>query len=790
LQIDESVREVSQIKNHQSPINNDSTIKDQPFKNPHERIGSKTVALKSGRYRIVRKLGEGGMGIVYAAHDDRLDRPVAIKRLRPNAANGQERERLWREARTAASVNHPNICQLYEIDSDEDGLFLAMELLDGEPLSVRLTRGSLPPNDASQIALSVLGALGALHQRGIVHRDLKPSNIFLARHGVKLLDFGLARSLPGALDSPGNDLTLPGVVMGTPRYMAPEQIEAGVADARSDLFVVGAVLYEMVAGRPAFDGNSVLAVARAITSEEPAALGGSSGIVALDRVIHRALRKRPDERYQAAAAFAQDLRAALLAIDSVSLAPVRPITRLVVMPFRVLRPDPAIDFLAFSLADAVSSALAGLPSLVIRSTAAASRFSSEAPDLAAVATALEVDVVLLGSMLTSGGRVRVTAQLVQVPSGTLMRAITLQSAIDEIFQLQDALAKQIVDSLALSLSAREQNRLNRDTPADAEAYELYLRANRLQLDVSQWHAALELYQRCVDLDPQFAPAWARLGRCYRLIGKFGDPGGAEANLERGRLAIKRALDINADLSFAHQLYAYVEVEAGDARDATVRLLERVRQAPSEPELFAGLVHTCRYCGLLDASVAAFERAERLDPAVATSAAQTFLLIGDWERAFAVDRSEPSIAKPTALYHLGRIDEALEILRGVADRDLHPQLRVAIDIMIGAFESRWEDVIGHIRALSGSGFADPEGFFHWAGALALAGDREGALEMLERTVEAGFYPASALATYPNLDPLRSMSDFHHIVRRAEERQRDAREAFRAADGPRLLGLPRV
>ena len=473
------------------------------------------------------------MGVVYAAHDDRLDRPVAIKRLRPDAGDGQERERLWREARSAASVNHPNICQLYEIDTDAQGLFLAMELLDGEPLSARLARGALPASESGQIALSVLGALGALHQKGIVHRDLKPSNIFLAQHGVKLLDFGLARPFLAAVASPDIDLTMPGVVMGTPRYMSPEQIDGGLADARSDLFVLGSVLYEMVTGRRAFGGDSVFAVARAITSEEPAALGGSSGVVALDRVIHRALRKRPEERYQTAAAFAQDLRAALMGMDTASLAPVRPITRLVVMPFRVLRPDPAIDFLAFSLADAISAALAGLPSVVIRSTAAASRFATDAPDLAALATALDVDVVLLGSMLSSGGQVRVTAQLVQAPSGTVMRAITSQSATDEIFQLQDALSKQIVDSLALSLTSREQDRLARDTPADAAAYELYLRANQIQLDVTKWSAALDLYRRSVDRDPHFAPAWARLGRCYRLLGKFGEPEHAEANLERG-----------------------------------------------------------------------------------------------------------------------------------------------------------------------------------------------------------------------------------------------------------------
>jgi len=165
--------------------------------------------VKTTRYRIVRKLGEGGMGVVFAAHDERLDRPVAIKRLRPDSGDGQERERLWREARTAASVSHPNICQLYEIDSEGDELFLTMELLDGEALSTRLTRGPLRPSEAGQVALSVLSALGALHQKGIVHRDLKPSNIFLAQHAVKLLDFGLARPFVGSLDVTGSDLTMP-----------------------------------------------------------------------------------------------------------------------------------------------------------------------------------------------------------------------------------------------------------------------------------------------------------------------------------------------------------------------------------------------------------------------------------------------------------------------------------------------------------------------------------------------------------------------------------------------------
>ncbi len=744
----------------------------------------------TGRYRIVQKLGEGGMGIVYAAHDDRLDRPVAIKRIRPGLSDGQERQRLWREARIAASVNHPNVCQLYEIDEDSEGLFLTMELLEGEPLSAALGRGRLSPSEGVQIGLAVLSALAALHRKGIVHRDLKPSNIFLSPHGVKLLDFGLARPF---VSHPGPDetgLTRPGIMLGTPRYMAPEMIEGRVVDARSDLFVMGIVLYEMLAGEPPFGGDSVFQVARAIVEDEPPALGGSPGVAGLDRIVHRSLRKEVGERYQTADAFAQDLRSTLSITDTSEVSLLRPMTRLVVLPFRVLRPDPSIDFLAFSLADAISSALSGLPSLVVRSTAAASRFAADTPDIPALASALDVDVLLLGTLLSSGDQVRVSAQLVQAPSGTLVRVITSQSPTGEIFQLQDTLAKSIVESLSISLTAADRGRINRDAPANHEAYEYYLRANEIQLDAKQWATARDLYLRCLERDPRFAPAWARLGRCYRLLGKYGDPSQAQSNLALGEDAIKRALDINPDLSVAHNLYAHVEVDAGHGREAVVRLLDRVRRAASEPELFAGLVQACRYCGLLDASVAAYERAHRLDRDVVTSVAQTFMLQREWERAIAVDRSDPPFTKASALVQLGRGPEGIELLRTAIARGLHPHLHNLLGGMIASFEGRHDEVIRQTHQAIESGFGDPEAFYHWAGALAQAGDRDGALGLLERSIDGGFHPASALVHDPRFDPVRATPDFSQIVQRADELQREALEAFRAADGPRLLGLPHV
>jgi serine/threonine protein kinase len=743
----------------------------------------------SGRYRILRKLGEGGMGAVYAAHDERLDRPVAIKKMHGRLGDDQDRQRLWREARTGASVSHPNVCQIYEMGEEGNELFLAMELLEGEPLSARLERGPLPAGEAVQIALAVLSALGALHQKGIVHRDLKPSNIFLSHHGVKLLDFGVARPLIAGGDGLPS-LTMPGTLVGTPRYMAPEQIEGRMPDARSDLFALGILLYEMVSGSAPFAGESVFEVARAITHDEPRALGGSSAIVAVDRVIHHALRKRMDERYQTAAAFAQDLRAALLATDSAELPRARPLTRLVVLPFKVLRPDPEIDFLAFSLADEISSALSSHSSLVVRSTMAASPLVGEKPDIRALADALDVDVVLFGTLLLSGGQVRANAQLIQAPSATLMRAITLQMPSGDIFQLQEQMAKAIVDSLSLSLTPQDERRMSRDAPASAEAYHCYLRANQISSDSKQWAQALDLYLRCVRLDPQFAPAWARLGRCYRVLGKYGNPLEAEANAARAEEALTHALALNPDLSLAHHLYTHIEVEAGHARRAMLRLLDRARQDPSQPELFAGLVHACRYCGLLDASEAAHERASRLDPGIVTSAAQTYLIRGDPERAIAADRGDPPFVKGLALVQSGRATEGLDLLHGILERGVHPTLREMIGTMIAMLEGRHDEVLRAVHNLVATGFRDPEGLYHWAGALAAAGDHDGALALLERSLDGGFHVPSALVRDPWFDSLRGLPDFRNAVRRAEDLQREALDAFRAADGPRILGVPQL
>src|SRR5262245_43403368 len=330
-----------------------------------------------GHYRILRKLGQGGVGVVYAAHDERLDRSVAVKLICGVPDDQTARTRFWREARAAARVNHPNICQLYEIGEDRQTLFIAMELLEGESLADRLARGPVALADAIPILLDILAALDAIHAKGVVHRDLKPSNVFISAHGVKLLDFGLAKTSDAAavdsIEATASALSQHGLIIGTPKYMSPEQVRGFHVDNRSDIFAAGAILFEMLSGRSAFVGETMIDVLHAVAYEEPPQLGGGAGLTASNVVVQRALAKDPRDRYSSVASMAQELRAvhessrgdAGLAVA----VPVPTKSWLIVLPFRVLRADPDAEFLAFGLADAITSSLHGLQSLGVRSSA-------------------------------------------------------------------------------------------------------------------------------------------------------------------------------------------------------------------------------------------------------------------------------------------------------------------------------------------------------------------------------------------------------------------------------------
>ena len=745
---------------------------------------SRSPGDRLGKYEILSLIGSGGMGDVYRARDPRLERDVAIKAIRSaSVENDDARARLWREARAAASVSHPSICQIYDVGETADDIFIVMELLDGEPLANRLRDGAMPLDQAISVALGVLGALSALHARGVVHRDLKPSNVFLTNGGVKLLDFGLARSH----HSLATDLTVTraGTVVGTPRYMAPEQWSDSKADVRTDLFTTGSLLFEMLSGTPAFSGDDIMQVYHAIMSGQPPALGGSSAVAAVDGVIHRALEKRPSDRYQTADTMAQALRAAVtLSSTTGTQAPVRATTRLIALPFRMLRPDPDLDFLSFSLPDAVSSSLAGLQSLVVRSTLAGAKYASgDAVDLKGVAAELGVDAVLTGTLLRAGDQVRVSAQLVEAGSGTMLWSKTVQLAMRDLFEVQDQLARAIVESLAIPLSSGEKRRLSQDLPASARAYEFYLRANQVSHDPTMLPVAGELYRSALAEDPAYAPAWAKLGRVYRVLAKYSTENATE-HLKLANEAFQKALDINPDLSVAHNLYTNFELESlGRAKEAMARLLSRA-ESSSDPEIYTGLVIACRFCGLLDASLAADRHARRLDPTVRTSVMYTHFMRGDWERALASDTDALRWVTNWTLPLVGRHQEAIEGYRELETRALPGLIRELIKASRLVLEGKKEEGRRVAEGFMTRHF-DPEGLYFTARVLAKIDDLDSALDQLDRVVDGGFFCPTAMLRDPWLDSIRGKGRFNDIVRRAEDRSRDAEAEFRRLGGNRLL-----
>jgi eukaryotic-like serine/threonine-protein kinase len=742
-----------------------------------------------GPYEVVSALGFGGMGEVYRARDTRLGRDVAIKILPTTLANdARRRERFWAEARAAAQVNHANVCRLYDIVEQQERPILVMEFVEGETLSRYIARGPIPVKDAAQIVLGILSALEALHKKGIIHRDLKPDNILLSPSGPKILDFGVAKHVQSEAADLGATLsgtTIAGEFLGTPRYASPEQFRAEPVDERSDIFSVGAITFEMLAGHPAFEGATLAEIAHSVTRMPPPALMGSSAIVAMGRIVHTSLARSPQRRYQAAEKMAEEVRAILLmeGIDGKTRA--QTLQRLMVLPFRLLRPSEEIQFLTYSLPEAISVSLSGLENLIVRSSLAAMQYAQEAPDLQKIGKEAEVDVVLTGALLPIADQVRLTTQLVEVPTGTLLWSHAAQVAVKELFELQDDLVRRVVEALLPSLSESARATLQHDRPANATVYRLYLQANELGRQWEKLPAAIELYEQCVRIDPKYAPAWARLGRARWLRDKYHH--GSLDGLHAADEAFRKALELNPDLPLAHHLYTHLQVDQGRTLEALQRLLQRARRHRSDAELFAGLAHVCRYCGLLQQALLAHQEALRLDPQIATSLNHTYFMLGQYEQALQVSGGDFGYGTALILAMLGRSEEAVAVLRRSEEAKPWRLGWLYLTSLRALLEGKREESLQAGEELMSATFRDPEGMFYLSRQLSYLGATGHALEVLTRTVNRGFFCYPAILRDPWLDGLRGNPEFSQLMHRTKELQLQALDTFREGGGNTLLGV---
>jgi serine/threonine protein kinase/tetratricopeptide (TPR) repeat protein len=742
-----------------------------------------------GPYKILSKVGEGGMGVVYKAQDERLDRVVALKVIREFGSDPSVRRRFWQEARTAAQVAHPGACRLYDIAEEENCLVLVMEFIEGESLARRIERGPLPAQEAAQIVLGILSALAAFHKIGIVHRDLKPGNVLLSASGAKLLDFGIAKQVP--LTVPDEtaailpDATNPGAFLGTPRYASPEQFRGQPVGARSDLFSLGAIFFEMLTGQSAFSGESLAEVAHSVLFRSPPVPTGSPAISAMGRIVHRALERDPQDRYPNAESMADDLRAALLLDGIDTKVRAHSLRRLIVLPFRILRPNEDIQFLAYSLPEAITVSLAGLENLVVRSSVAASRYPADAPDLQKIAEEAEVDVVLTGALLSVGEQLRITTQLVEVPGGTLVWSHSSQATVRELLDLHDDLVTRVVKSIVPSLTVQEHLSLQQERPANAAVYQHYLQANELSRQREELSAAIELYERCVSIDASYAPAWARLGHARWLQDKY----------HRGSLEVLRAADeafqvalrLNPNLALTHNLYTPLQVDQGRSLDAMKRLLDRAQQRRSDAELFAGLAHVCRYCGLLQPALVAHREARRLDPLIQTSVMHTHFMLGDYQRSLDNSHSDSGYGTALALHALGRVEEAIVMLR---QRELDSPWRLGklyLTSLRALLEGKRDESLAASDELMKATFRDPEGMYYLARQLSYLGDDIRAIDMLSRAIDHGFFCYPAMVRDPWLDSLRARNEFTSLLRKCDQLHREATSSFLAAGGNSLLGI---
>jgi serine/threonine-protein kinase len=457
-----------------------------------------TAGTRLGPYTIESLIGSGGMGEVYRAHDGRLNRTVAIKRM-----VADDGSRFQSEARAIAAINHPHICQIYDVGPD----YLVLEYLQGEPLGAPVTR-----DDAVQLAIQIADAVQAAHERGILHRDLKPANVMVLRQGgvphAKLLDFGIAR-LTGS--DPGATGTIAGAVMGTPAYMSPEQASARPLDARSDVFSFGAVLYELLAGTRAFSGDSIAQILSAVLRDEP---GPYEAPTALQQIVRRCLAKDPDRRFQTMA----DVRRALqqLTPGSADIAP-----SIAVLPFANLSADRENEYFGDGLAEEIINALAQVEGLKVIARTSAFSFKGKNEDVRNIAQALGVTNVLEGSVRRAGDRIRVTAQLIAAADGTHLWSERYDRPMTDVFAMQDEIANSITTALKDKLGGAPASPRHY-TPC-LSAYETFLRgrAHLTQFTPEAWNRAKGLFEQAIALDTDYADPHAELALGYFISGMHG-----------------------------------------------------------------------------------------------------------------------------------------------------------------------------------------------------------------------------------------------------------------------------
>ncbi|MGB6865343.1 MAG: protein kinase, partial [Candidatus Aminicenantaceae bacterium] len=508
-------------------------------------------------YKILEKIGEGGMGVVYKAEDMKLRRTVALKFLPAELTRDEEaKERFVQEAQAAAAIDHPNICIIYEINESEGKTFISMAYIKGQSLKEKIASGPVELEEVLDIAIHTAEGLKEAHENGIVHRDIKPANIMLTKKGqVKIMDFGLAKL------SWGVDLTKTATIMGTVAYMSPEQASGEKADQRTDIWSLGCVLYEMLAGQRPFKGTHDQAAIYSIMNEEPEPVSSlrKDIPVGFEMILHACLQKDPRNRYRDMEALLSDLRSIDLEDKTQILTAVRALDEppsIAVLPFVNMSADPENEYFSDGLSEAIINSLTKIKGFKVVARTSAFSFKGKDVDIRDIGKQLDVNKVLEGSVQKAGNRLRITAQLINVSDGYHLWSERFDRNMDDVFAIQDEISLAIVDNLKLNLLKGEKTKLIKRYTNDSEAYSFYLKGRyfynkRTEEDMKR---SVEYFERALEKDPKFALPYAGLADAYATFGFYHWWPFEEARSKSKEFVLK-GLEVDDTVGETHGAYA-------------------------------------------------------------------------------------------------------------------------------------------------------------------------------------------------------------------------------------------